>query len=302
MMAQVLAAESLSAPVAHVVIGQSFADKPVPKWENGLLVGFDFDAQPARVYAYDRAGRLVTQAAITLPDAARLRLYGVAASRKGVIAVSGSAYSADGAAAAFIAWISPAGAVERVMRTSPFAAIRLCFSPDEVLWAAGREVTPDFKDEAPHDVLRRYDGEGRLLQSLLPRASFQSYDSYHPAVRAYLVASEDRVGFYSASAREWIEISLSGTVLGRWKGIDSVPSLNVSGVGLTSEGAVYLSGVAHEAGEGSDKAAFYRLDKTQGVWQPVGGLPQWQSGAIAGADHGRLVLRSGSNLFWIAVS
>jgi hypothetical protein len=299
-----LGAQSLSEPVSQVVIGQSFASKPVPKWENGLLVGYDSDELPARVYAYDRAGRLVTQASITVPDAARLRLFGIAASLKGVLAVSGSAYSAEGAAAAFIAWISPSGVVQRVMRTSPFAAIQLCFSADEVLWVAGREVTPDFKDEAPHDVLRRYDGEGRLLQSLLARASFHSYDSHHPAVRAYLVAA-DTVGFYSASAKEWIEVSLSGTVLGRWKGIDLVPSLKVSGVGLTSDGTVYLSGVLQNTSEATEKTEYYRLDKTQGVWQSVGGPrgvgTKWRFNAIAGADKGTLVLRTGSNLFWVPV-
>lgn len=46
---------------------------------------------------------------------------------------------------------------------------------------------------------------------MLPRTIFNSYDSDYPAVRAFLLRT-NAVGFYSASARERIEVSLDGTM------------------------------------------------------------------------------------------
>lgn len=297
-------AQRLSAPLSHLAVDGSLAGRPVPKWENGLLIGYDTDPLPARVFAYDRAGRLVTEAYLRIPGATRLMLRAIAASPSGILAVGGSAYSSEGALAAFIACFGPSGAVQRLVRTSPFAPIRMCFTSDGMLWVAGREATPDFKAEAPHDILRRYDGSGRVIQTLLPRDSFVTHDSYHPAVRAFLVASGDKVGFYSPGAREWVELSLSGTVLGRWRGIDLFPPVRVTGAGLTPEGSLYLSCVRESASEGDQIPEYYRLEKSRGVWIPVdGSLIAGRGGtfsAIVGADGDALVLlESGSSLSWV---
>jgi len=296
------ALERFGLPVGQAVIQRGFGNKPAPKWENGLLLAYEYDFPPPKVFAFDRTGRIVTEAAIRLPDASRVVLHGIAAGPGRVLAVSGSAFTDDGRAAAFIAWIGAEGAVERIVRTSPFAAIRLCFTDDGILWAAGREVTPDFRREPPHDVIRRYDQRGYQIQSLLPSESFARYDSRHPAVLGFLVASKDRVGFYSQCAREWVEISLTGTILGRWKGVPGGPAVLVDGVAMTRSGSVFVS--AGRRGVNGRVAEYFRLDRDSGSWLPVDGSAITQAGAryvtIVGSDGGRLVMRSGSKLFWVA--
>lgn len=293
----VSAAEArLSSPVASVSIARSFGDKPIPKWENGFLVAFDSDQVPATVTAYGRTGRPVTEASIYLPELHGLVLKGTAASPMGVLAVTGSAWTADGRAAAFIAWINPTGAVDRVVRTAPFGAFKLCFSQDETLWAVGRELNPDHRGEPPHDVLRHYDREGRLLQSLLPKASFPRYDDRHPGEMAVLAASGNRVGLYSARAREWIEVSVFGSILGRWKGVDTGSPLATRGVAFTSDGSVYLSML--EGGGAQPRTQVYKLNKQLGTWERVATSGPYAR--ILGADGNQVVVTPGlPQLLWI---
>jgi hypothetical protein len=290
----------LSAPVASSTVARDFGNKPIPKWENGYLVAFDNDEMPARVFAFSRTGTLVTEAKLSIPGAERVMLTGVAASPSGVLAASGTAQSEGGASAAFIAWISPSGAVQRVVRTSPFAAFWLCFDSNETLWVFGREVGADghARTEPQHDVLRRYDGEGRFLGSLLARDSFPRYDQRHPVDRGFLVSSNDRVGLYSTAAREWVEVSLSGAILGRWKGADIGADFRITGVGIAADESVYLTVVPRSKGS---RTTFYTLDKQPGAWLPVDSaqaLGSGQLGYILGTDRDLLVLRAAPGLVW----
>lgn len=295
-------ADRLPKPIEEAVVGASFADKPVPKWENGFLVGYDNDQVPPTVSVFDRAGHRVNEVAVTIPEADRVLLRDAVEAPNGVLAVAGSAIKQQGAAgAAFIAWIAPSGKTLRIIRTSPFAAIRLCFGPDGTLWAAGREFTADFLGEPPHDVLRHYDSEGLFLKSLLPRDSFGSTGGRHPTELAFLVASPDRVGFYTTRGREWIEISPSGALLGRWKGFEAPPPIKIRGVGLTPAGSVYIS----TDGNASRMTEYYQLDKKTGVWNQIDGANVVGSAQrfahIVGSDGNSLVMRDRSLLFWVPV-
>jgi hypothetical protein len=130
----------------------NFSGNPSPKWENGVLLAYEYAVPPATLVAFDKTGRLVAKATITVPGASRLWLVQPAAAENGVLAITGAAMDADGAFAPFIAWMSPAGALQRIVRTAPFQPTRVCFDGDGMLWSAGMEFSPDGKREAVHDV------------------------------------------------------------------------------------------------------------------------------------------------------
>jgi len=170
----VLDGESLTAPDLNVSITASWQSQAVPKFQNGYFAAYD----PAsvllpQVYLHSRTGVELMRTQIAIPGAYREAIRDVSISSTGTLAVAGKAFTNDGVPAWFIAWVDSNGLVERVVRTSPFGVQRICFAKDGSLWATGIQVTADFKNEADeYHVLRHYDSEGHLLQSVLPRSGF----------------------------------------------------------------------------------------------------------------------------------
>ena len=247
-----------------IAIQHVFSDQPFPKWQNGFILARDRADNPVpQVYVFDRLGRLLRSHRVVLPDAERVILRDVAVSPKGTLAVTGSAFARDGAAATFIAWLDSAGSIAQVARTSPFASGRLCFADDETLWATGREYSPDYNSKPEYDVLRRYASDGRLLGSLLPRSTFPN--SYRdPGMDALLICAGNRLAMYSRAASFWVEVSSSGEILTR---LSAHPGeCAPTGLALTSSGSVYLSA----PGQGCDGTGPLRqLNRQSQEWTPV---------------------------------
>jgi hypothetical protein len=240
-----LHAQKLSGPLAQLQIDASIVHrgKPVPKWENGWLLSYDNGySAPARVSALDRSGKQLMDAPIALPDGTSVMIRDIAATPKGTIAITVTGQSGPGAGSAFITWVAPSGQIAQVVRTTPFAATSLAFGKDGTLWALGRQVDPG-ATVIPHPILRQYGTDGSLLQSVLDSQSFKTADQMHPATAGYshLVVGQDRLGIYSETANEWIEVSFSGQVLGQWTGIGSHTETRVTGVALTPDGQVFVT-------------------------------------------------------------
>jgi hypothetical protein len=217
-----------------------FGNQPIPEYQNGLLLARDTDHRTVRFF--DTTGKLRGHVVLSVPDAAVTSTRSMAAAPDGGVAVAASVKNADGASASVIIWLNASGGVERVVRTTPFAAFHLAFAGDGTLWAVGREHDTRFEHTAEHNILRRYDRQGRVVSSLLPKTSFHVPPGpWHPASQSWLTASGDRVGFYSVTAGEWVEASLSGEILGRWKPGGIKPGEDVLGVALTTSGGVYVS-------------------------------------------------------------
>jgi len=274
-------------------IPQSFADKPGPRFDKGLFLAYDVDSP--LISAWDRSGRLVTQARLSIPSADQVLIRDVAAVPDGGMVVAGSAMNIGGQKASFIAWLSPAGTVERVVRTYPFYPARVCVSTDESVWAAGQEVDESHREVENHPVLRRFSPDGRITHSSLPRRSFASGN--HPANgRSSLSCASERIGFFSILANEWVELSSSGTVVGRWKGVTLGPGTTATGMDLLDDGSVYATTVARIAGSPpTPLGSLFRLNKTSGHWTPV-----TIDADLLGQDPGRryagIIGRDGPNL------
>lgn len=294
--------ESLAAPESNLAIEHDFGNKPSPVWSNGVFLAHDDDdTAAAKLLVFNRAGHLARTVTISFPDAISIHLGapplgGMAASHNGMLAVTGEARSKDGAYAPFIAIISSDGGIERVIRPDPFIPLQLTFGPDDTLWVLGREMEgPAGQGPPPHDILRHYDLSGHVLGSFFQSDTFVTQHR-HPTSFAFLVASQDRISFYSVVAGEWVEVSPSGTLLGRWR-VPLADSTMVTGVALLPSGALYLS-LQNRNGEGPP-VAVYRINRgTTSVLETVDtakafGAPS--RGYIMGSDGDRLVVSLGSS-------
>ena len=126
-----------------------------------------------------------------------------------------------------------------------------------------------------------------------------------PDELALLATSTDRVGVYSRTANEWVEVSFSGDVLGRWKGLELPGHFDVIGVGLLSDQSLYVSAqFASDPTKGNiDTVRIFSLDKQTGIWRPFASTNELESkraAVIYGADGGKFLVRSGRSSFtWI---
>lgn len=273
-----------------LVVTRSFSNKPLPRFGDGFLLAYDFEN--ATVWSSDRTGRVfLNEVKATLPDVTRMQIKDVTASANGMVAVTGTAFHRDGSLVSVIVWINSSGEAVRAVRTTPFAALRITFAKDGTLWAMGRVHDHEFNPVPGHQILRRYDQEGRLIRTLLPEQTFSS-PRRHPADGGFLLAAADRIGVYSVAANEWVEVSLEGEILGRWH-TPPQPSRDVmiTGAALTASGDFYLS--MQKDGPIASEVSFpvYRFDKPSGTFQPVT-LP-----SVPGSQNGLLLLGSeGENL------
>lgn len=293
-----IAAEQLPAPSEQVSVFTDMNNTNLPKWQNGHLLMWGLP--PLAVLSlFDRGGQLRRKTTITIPAAGELTLFNAAVSPGGSSVVSGMALNWEGTTAAFIAWISPSGEIDRVVRTTPFAPYRLCYADDETLWAFGRLLSdpPGSREELPHGVLRQYSRDGRLLRTALSRDSFPSHARPHPATGGFLTVSKDVIGVYSVTEKQWVEVSArTGEVAGRWPGITGPDQTRITGVAKTASGGVYA---AAEHGPGPKRRSeFYRLDRAHSIWTPVDaslvtGPDPFEWRTILGADGDSLVVTKG---------
>jgi hypothetical protein len=303
-------AAALSPPEREILVGRSFANRAVPKWENGFIVGYDSDL--SIVYSFDRRGEQAISAQVSPPGAVRASIFDVTVSPAGVLVAAGGALHADGAQSGFLAWITASGRVERFVRTAPFAPQRVCFATDGGVWAFGYTLSPDLRVEVAADTLRHYDAQGKLVRSTLPKDSFSGPSPFPASYLAHLVSNGSRVGVYSVNKAEWVEVTAAGEVAGRWKTLDHLPEgadpnrVRATGVAFLPSGEVYASYQHAEAAPPSKKreyrTVFRVLDRNSGQWTPVDAAPYLESrpGALYGADGEYLVVSKGLPYFhWV---
>ena len=304
--------ESLQAPDSAIRVA-SIGRKVVSKFQNGFLIDSDVaDSGLSQIYIYSRTGAEVMHLKMAIPGALRADVYDFAVSPGGVFAVSGVAFTSDGAYAGYIAWIGSDGSIQRVVRTNPFGAFRLAFSGDGNLWASGKVQKPDQTEESVYDIIRRFDAEGRLIGSSLPRSSFAiPLNKRNPAANAFLMQLGDGIAFYNPWPREWIQLTSSGSVslrtiamdAGVFGSAEAVGKIRVTGAAALNSGRVYISAVQPDA-SGKDQPTICRVDPSTSNWQTVDAsrvLSSGQHGSIVGADGEDLVIANGTQLWWAKV-
>jgi len=303
-------------PVSHRTLPLGTLEHaPIPKWTSGLLFSLRSLSEAAdqrpNLVAYRTDGSVVARVRVWFPDTFRLWLNDAAASREGdVLAAVGVAQSVSGEFAGFLALMSPAGAISRVIRTEPFEGSAMTFAPDRTIWVLGLQTGADrsLRRVPEHMIVQQYDARGLLLRQLLPRSEFDC-GNWHPAHqqggRAWILSSAHRIGILTSPAcPEWLELSFDGSVLGRWKvhgmphaagpsqELDGESRRLLTGVVMMPDGEVYASFAGRR-----DQQRLFRLRRELGRWEPVPtadlegrGLPSFSW--VVGSDEDALVYGS----------
>jgi len=207
---------------------------------------------------------------VQVPGARLINIYNnqFARSLDGYLAVAFSAYTADSRAGSFIAVISPDGAKQVVVRTNPFVPQAVACAADGAIWAAGYETENGQEVERDYFLIRRFDRTGRLLGGILSRGRFSGRT--HPATRCSLVASNDRVGWFSEDGGKYIEFALDGKELAVYehemrKTGDKFASY-VDGVALCDDNSVWVSVETQDHVQRAQSWRLVALDRTHGTW------------------------------------
>jgi hypothetical protein len=112
----------------------------------------------------------------TLPDGAWIKVFDVAASEKGEIAIVATSLTADTRATAFLAQISSDRKSQILTRIWPYGPHVVTFALDGALWTIGILKNDDATRDLATQVLRRFDTFGKLLSSVILNARGGSAD------------------------------------------------------------------------------------------------------------------------------
>lgn len=240
----------------------------------GLLSVTGAESHAPLFRTYDPTGRLVSEFRFSLAGSARVNIYsgGFSCGRDGTVAVCGSAYSADSRGANFIA-LAPADArPQTVIRMTDYVPRRIVVAGDGSVWVAGRELRDGRENDPHHAVLRRYGPDGQLLGQWLPKSSLTLVPGVgHPVMFSHLVASQQRVGWYSPAASQYVEYTQDGLETRRVP-VPQADLENHPSVVLCDDGAVYAHVVSRTAGA-PRSSALYRLDGSGLAWSRVHNVP-----------------------------
>ena len=259
------------------------------KYEHGYFLARD--RERGMVASYDKSGKALAQVYLNPTEGYTPQPTDGSIAPDGMIAVSAMAMDKEGAYGSTIVWIGREGKVIRLVRTSPYGVGHIAFDDRGHLWTAGRVYDEKFGDTPKFDVLREYDGDGRLARTMLPNDSFpQSGDKRHPAFQSFLVALPHGMGFYSVTRREWVEVSDAGEVVGRWRTPDVSKDRMFLGAIAASDEGVYVSyeDIQRVAGT-PNEGGLLRLNKTTDGNASFEAVSGGGLGYVAGSDGGQLI-------------
>jgi hypothetical protein len=252
------------------------------------------------LYRFDRTGTRLPDVSVSLPGIDILSLMGVADAPDGRLAVHGRGFDRQlNRSTSYFGLISNDGHRQIAVRLFPYWVGEMAFAPDGVLWTAGGETDGVEVLNTNHAVIRRWDASGKLIGSLAPRHEIRApRPRGHQATQSWFAVGGDRVGWYCAISELYIEYSLDGKQMGRYKGADVPPEAHYNGLGMTGDGNVFIS-VSYPSksaplGRASD---IFLLDRGRNCWSavakkdPVAGGPHW----IMGAQGPHLIERVGQN-------
>ncbi len=245
---------------------------------------------------------MVLETRVWIPDATEVWIRDVAAVEGEAVAV-GNAMVGSLEYTGFLAFVPVKGGAARIIQTAPFEGMSVAVGSDRSVWVLGWQAGEGRRvRKAPdHAMLRHYGRDGKLIGGSLPWSSFQC--GLHPVAvsrdgNAGVRASKDRIGVLLPECHEWVEFNLAGELTGRWPWRD-VPITNglKSSAWISSAAMTPSNEVFARIGIG-----LYRLNREQGVWEPVDLAAATDSGAmfnwLAGNDGESLVYLSERELVW----
>lgn len=280
-------------------------------WSGGAFVTVDDNNGLPLIRAVNKGGELVSQIEFTIPGARSASVFSGMFARgfDGSFVLAGGAYADDDRAAAFLAWLSADGQRQTIVRPYPFIPSVVTMAADGSIWAAGREVQEDDRNlEKPdYNIVRRYDRTGRLLGSFISRSSLQlKPGSLSPGEYSYLVASRDRVGWYSQVAGKYFEFSPDGSSVQEFA-TAAAPGvrLHLTGAALCGDGTVVVSAEARAVQSETAVATWRVLEllRDRGTWLSIAG-DSTKYVKVAGCDGTTVAFGPGvtDHLDWFTIT
>ncbi len=259
----------------------------IPVWSGYALLGVRSNkSQRPTIWASSSAG--TEDIEFSIPGAARVFIYGVAASRDHTIAIGGFALSGESQGSGFIAIIPPDRNKKLIVRTAPFTTRAITIAPDGVIWTVG---VNEQDGKYLFNILKRFDQSGVLVSSvnMTVKPIPQGLGS-DVSPNSHLQSSADRVGWLTGAA-QYLEFSFDGREIGRFE----APPWHEKPVGPVLPALIYLAlsetNDVVVAGE-SPIGSVWRLNRSARQWTPVSVAEAQvsQSGRLLGFDGDELII------------
>jgi hypothetical protein len=239
------------------------------------------------LHVYDRSGIELQHVVVQVPESQSITIVngGFTRSTDGYLAVAGIARAANSLGANFLALILPDGTRQTLVRTDSYLARAVVFSSDGMIWTAGEK--PESLD---YPIIQRFDRNGNVLGGALWRTRFPRNSQLFTGL-SYLVASKDRVGWFSTGAGQYFEFSLDGKEMVNYKHTLA----NTVGLALCDDNSVWISAETRDK-TGNAQSTLYSLDRVHGTW--LSGKAQLFS-YLYGCSGTTLATSSGNDIAWI---
>ncbi|HEY3742166.1 MAG TPA: hypothetical protein VGL53_20075 [Bryobacteraceae bacterium] len=250
---------------------------------------------------WDREGKSLFSIPLSIPEASHLIIADITAAPDGTVVVSASATTAESRVAALLIWIEKSGSVRKVVRTSPYSARRVLFTPDGNLWTVGRVHDDQYNTVRGADLMRRYDPQGKLLGTAVPHASFAPGVEV-PAADSFLTSNGSEVALYCGTTQELVELSAANGAIVRYAKNQTSAGTEPLGVALTSSGDLLISA------RSPNGIALSRVDRASGTIEDVDTIATRQAPLrptfLIGTDGDSLVYyaKSPAHIMWITLS
>jgi len=233
--------------------------REIPRWDGAQLVGYEHnDSAGPIVYTIDREGRR-DEFLFTFEGAARIRIYKIAGSPDGEIAIVGSAYTNDSRFTTFLARVAADRKSQAITRTWPYVPNVVAFAPDGTLWTIGNLKNEENTRDIPGHFMRHFDRAGKVVGSSSVRVRGPESGGEEISI---LRASQDRLGWLTEDG-EYIEFSLDGAEMGRWDLPGQPGFLETTGFALSDQNDVIVGRF------GKGHAELLELDRDAQTWARV---------------------------------
>lgn len=269
-------------------------------WSNNTLVSVENHRSKAPIlHVYDQDGREVDRVVVEIPDAELIGIYNNSFTRSsdGYLAVSGSAYTNSNLGAIFLCIIAPDRSKRIIVRTSPYVPYALVFSPDGTIWTAGRELAGGNDVTEEYLIIRRFDRNGKFIGGAVPRSRFAAVSSRNPVIGSHLIASKDRIGWFSPITDQYIEFALDGRELVTYT--HNISAL--SGIAMCNDNSVFASSQAVDETGKKWLWTVKSLDRQHNTW--FSSKPQSKLLYLYGCNGTDLATNSGklTSIEWLAM-
>lgn len=274
-------------PVGSTAMPFNIVSGTFAVWTGGVFVFVQdrFSATPTLRF-FDRNGNQMSQFTFSIPEAILINLYdhSVALGLDGSLAIVGTAYTNDSMGGMFVAWVSADRQEQVIVRTSPFFPRAVTMASDGTIWVAGYEPKPHRDYDYSQCLIRRYDRAGKLIGSFVPWSTLGTSPRPVPVVHSLLLPLKDHVGWYSPDSNTYVEFSLDGSVVKRFKSAPH-PQHDLVQVAACENGNLFAS-TRIIRGERQTNWGIFTLDRERGTWSLIPRNERW--GMLLGCDGTRL--------------